>query len=111
MTDVLVAGMAPSYLKYIDGWELQRRIHRDVVDGTCADTLILCEHAGVYTAGKRTVASERPTAGIPVVDVDRGGKITWHGPGQLTGYPIVRLPEPIDVIEHIRRLEQVMIDV
>ena len=111
MTDVHVAGMAPSYLQYIDGWELQRRIHREVVDGSAPDTLILCEHAGVYTAGKRTSASERPTDGTPVVDVDRGGKITWHGPGQLTGYPIVRLPEPVDVIEHVRRLEQLMIDV
>lgn len=111
MTDVLVAGMAPSYLKYIDGWELQRRIHREVVDGSSPDTLILCEHAGVYTAGKRTSATERPTDGTPVVDVDRGGKITWHGPGQLTGYPIVRLQEPVDVIEHVRRLEQLMIDV
>ena len=111
MTDVLVAGMAPSYLKYIDGWEMQRRIHREVVDGSSPDTLILCEHAGVYTAGKRTSATERPTDGTPVVDVDRGGKITWHGPGQLTGYPIVRLQEPVDVIEHVRRLEQLMIDV
>lgn len=111
MTDVLVAGMAPSYLKYIDGWEMQRRIHREVVDGSSPDTLILCEHADVYTAGKRTSATDRPTDGTPVIDVDRGGKITWHGPGQLTGYPIVRLQEPIDVIEHVRRLEKVMIDV
>lgn len=111
MTDVLVAGMAPEYLPYIDGWDLQRRIHRNVVDGSAPDTLILCEHASVFTAGKRTSASERPTDGTPVVDVDRGGKITWHGPGQLTGYPIVRLPEPVDVIEHVRRLEQLMLDV
>lgn len=111
MTDVLVAGMAPDYLPYVDGWDLQRRIHRNVVDGSAPDTLILCEHASVFTAGKRTSASERPTDGTPVVDVDRGGKITWHGPGQLTGYPIVRLPEPVDVIEHVRRLEQLMIDV
>ena len=111
MTDVLVAAMAPSYLPYLDGWELQRRIHRNVVDGTAPGTLILCEHEAVFTAGKRTAASDRPVDGTPVVDVDRGGRITWHGPGQLTGYPIVRLPEPVDVIAHVRRLEQLMIDV
>ncbi|MET1051956.1 MAG: lipoyl(octanoyl) transferase LipB [Mycetocola sp.] len=111
MTDVLIAGLAPSYLAYIDGWELQRRTHRSVAEGSSPDTLILCEHQAVYTAGKRTSPRERPTDGTPVVDVDRGGKITWHGPGQLTGYPILRLPEPVDVIEHVRRLEQVMIDV
>ncbi|WP_411722465.1 lipoyl(octanoyl) transferase LipB [Mycetocola sp.] len=111
MTEVLVAGMAPHFVPYIEGWELQRRTHRDVVDGSAPDTLILCEHHDVFTAGRRTSARERPTDGTPVVDVDRGGKITWHGPGQLTGYPIVRLPEPVDVIEHVRRLEQMMIDV
>lgn len=111
MTDVLIAGTAPSYLPYLDGWELQRRTHRGVVDGTVPDTLILCEHEAVYTAGKRTSSTERPTDGTPVIDVDRGGRITWHGPGQLTGYPILRLPEPVDVIEHVRRLEQLMIDV
>ncbi|MBG6239917.1 lipoyl(octanoyl) transferase [Mycetocola sp. CAN_C7] len=111
MTDVLVAGLAPTYLTYIDGWELQRRTHRSVADGSASDTLILCEHVDVFTAGKRTSSTERPTDGTPVVDVDRGGKITWHGPGQLTCYPILRLPEPVDVIEHVRRLEQVMIDV
>lgn len=111
MTEVLVAATAPAYLPYLDGWDLQRRIHRAVVDGSAGDTLILCEHEAVFTAGKRTSASERPTDGTPVIDVDRGGKITWHGPGQLTGYPIVRLPEPVDVIEHVRRLEQLMIDV
>lgn len=111
MTELLIAGMAPSYVPYIDGWELQRRTHRNVVDGTASDTLILCEHESVFTAGRRTSAGERPTDGTPVVDVDRGGKITWHGPGQLTGYPILRLPEPVDVIVHVRRLEQLMIDV
>ncbi|MET0934099.1 MAG: lipoyl(octanoyl) transferase LipB [Mycetocola sp.] len=111
MTEVLVAGMAPHYVPYLEGWDLQRSTHRAVVAGSAPDTLILCEHADVFTAGRRTSADERPTDGTPVVDVDRGGKITWHGPGQLTGYPIVRLPEPVDVIEHVRRLEQVMIDV
>ena len=111
MTELVLAGMAPRYLPYIEGWELQRRTHRGVVNGTSPDTLILCEHQSVFTAGRRTSVAERPTDGTPVVDVDRGGGITWHGPGQLTGYPIVRLQEPVDVIDHIRRLEQVMIDV
>jgi lipoyl(octanoyl) transferase len=74
------------------------------------DTVLLLEHAAVYTAGKRTEPHERPFDGTPVIDVDRGGKITWHGPGQLVGYPIVRLPDPIDVVAHVRRLEQVLMD-
>ena len=73
--------------------------------------MLLLEHSPVYTAGKRTEAHERPFDGTPVVDVDRGGKITWHGPGQLVGYPIMALPIPIDVVAHVRRLEQLMIDV
>ena len=73
------------------------------------DTVLLLEHAAVYTAGKRTEPHERPFDGTPVIDVDRGGKITWHGPGQLVGYPIVRLPDPIDVVAHVRRLEEMMI--
>ena len=87
---------------YLDGWALQRRIHAEVVDGARPDTLLLMEHEPVYTAGARTARHERPTDGTPVVDVDRGGKITWHGPGQLVGYPIVRLPEPLDVVAHVR---------
>lgn len=111
MLDIVTPGLAPHLVPYLDGWELQRRIHTDVVSGTRQDTLILLEHEAVYTAGKRTEAHERPTDGTPVVDVDRGGKITWHGPGQLVGYPIVRLPEPMDVVAHVRRLERVLIDV
>ncbi|HZU93197.1 MAG TPA: lipoyl(octanoyl) transferase LipB [Microbacterium sp.] len=111
MLDILTPGLAPSYVPYLDGWELQRRTHADVVAGTRPDTLILLEHEAVYTAGKRTEAHERPQDGTPVVDVDRGGKITWHGPGQLVGYPIVRLPEPMDVVAHVRRLERLLIDV
>jgi lipoyl(octanoyl) transferase len=72
--------------------------------------MIVLEHEAVYTAGKRTEAHERPTDGTPVIDVDRGGKITWHGPGQLVGYPIVRLHEPIDVVEHVRRIERLLIE-
>lgn len=111
MLDLLTPGLAPNFVPYTEGWELQRRVHADVVDGTRPDTLILLEHEAVYTAGKRTEAHERPQDGTPVVDVDRGGKITWHGPGQLVGYPIVRLSEPMDVVAHVRRLERLLIDV
>src|SRR6201996_9687059 len=90
---------------------MQREIHDARVDGAVPDTVILLEHPAVYTAGKRTEDSERPTDGTPVIDVDRGGKITWHGPGQLVGYPIVRLPDPIDVVAYVRRLEGVMLAV
>jgi lipoyl(octanoyl) transferase len=111
MLDILTAGLAPAYVPYLDGWELQRRIHHEVVDAARPDTLILLEHEAVYTAGKRTEPQERPQDGTPVIDVDRGGKITWHGPGQLVGYPIVRLPEPMDVVAHVRRLERLLIDI
>lgn len=90
-------------------WQLQRELHNSVVEGTSPDTILLVEHEPVYTAGRRTEPFERPLDGTPVVDVDRGGKITWHGPGQLVGYPIVRLPAALDVIPHVRRLEQVII--
>jgi lipoyl(octanoyl) transferase len=96
---------------YLDAWEQQRRIHAEVVSGERPDTMLLLEHPAVYTAGKRTEPHERPFDGTPVVDVDRGGKITWHGPGQIVGYPIVRLPEPVDVVGHVRRLEQALIEV
>lgn len=109
MLDILRAGLAPDYVPYLDGWALQRAVHTEVVAGTRPDTLLLLEHESVYTAGKRTEAHERPTDGTPVIDVDRGGKITWHGPGQLVGYPIVRLPEPMDVVAHVRRLEGLLI--
>ncbi|MCU1624742.1 MAG: lipoate-protein ligase [Frankiales bacterium] len=98
-------------VSYDDGWALQQRLHEQVADGTLGDLVLLLEHEAVYTAGKRTEAWERPTDGSRVVDVDRGGKITWHGPGQVTGYPIVRLPDPVDVVAYVRRLEQVLIDV
>ncbi len=111
MLEILTAGLAPAYVPYTAGWDLQRDIHADVVSGTRPDTLILLEHEAVYTAGKRTEPQERPHDGTPVIDVDRGGKITWHGPGQLVGYPIVRLPEPMDVVAHVRRLERILIDV
>ncbi|ALX66881.1 lipoyl(octanoyl) transferase LipB [Microbacterium sp. XT11] len=111
MLDILIPGLAPALVPYSEGWELQRRIHADVVSGARPDTLLLLEHEAVYTAGKRTEEHERPKDGTPVIDVDRGGKITWHGPGQLVGYPIVRLPEPMDVVAHVRRLERLLIEV
>lgn len=110
MLEIVEAGLAPHFVPYHDGWALQRRVHAQVVSGQRPDTLILLEHEAVYTAGKRTEPQERPTDGTPVIDVDRGGKITWHGPGQLVGYPIVRLPEPVDVVAHVRRLERLLID-
>ncbi|MFM6974805.1 MAG: lipoyl(octanoyl) transferase LipB [Agromyces sp.] len=103
-------GVGTEFHAYLPMWERQRAIHHEVVAGTRPDTLLLLEHEPVYTAGKRTEDSERPTDGTPVVDVDRGGKITWHGPGQLVGYPIVRLPDPIDVVAHVRRLEDLLIE-
>jgi lipoyl(octanoyl) transferase len=96
---------------YTEAWAEQQRLHALRVAGTGPDTILLLEHPDVYTAGRRTEAWERPFDGTPVVDVDRGGKITWHGPGQLVGYPIVRLPDPRDVVAHVRRLESVLIDV
>lgn len=110
MPEFLNAGLAPSFVDYEAGWELQRSIHTEVASGTRPDTVILLEHTPVYTAGKRTEDSERPQDGTPVIDVDRGGKITWHGPGQLIGYPIMQLPRPIDVVGYVRWLEQVLID-
>ncbi|MDQ6896984.1 MAG: lipoyl(octanoyl) transferase LipB [Actinomycetota bacterium] len=108
---VVHVGFAPDYVDYQRAWDLQRELHAKVVAGAEPDTTLLLEHAAVYTAGKRTEPHERPLDGTPVVDVDRGGKITWHGPGQIVGYPIVRLPAPIDVVAHVRRLEEMMIRV
>lgn len=95
---------------YQQAWDQQRTWHSEVVDGA-PDLLWLLEHPPVYTAGRRTEPLDRPFDGTPVIDVDRGGKITWHGPGQLVGYPIVRLPDPIDVVAHVRRMEAMLIDV
>ena len=104
-------GFAPDFVPYVDGWDEQRRVHGLVADGSQEDTLLLLEHESVYTAGRRTEPFDRPFDGTPVVDVDRGGKITWHGPGQLTGYPILKLADPIDVVAYVRRLESALIDV
>lgn len=94
---------------YQEAWDLQRELHADVKAGA-EGTVLLLEHPPVYTAGKRTEPHERPQDGTPVVDVDRGGKITFHGPGQLVGYPIVKLPESVYVVDYVRRLEQALID-
>ncbi|MEY4137505.1 MAG: lipoyl(octanoyl) transferase LipB [Actinomycetota bacterium] len=104
-------GFGDSAVEYQAGWDLQREVHAQVVAGELPDTVLLLEHQPVYTAGRRTEDFERPLDGTPVVDVDRGGKITWHGLGQLVGYPIVRLPDPIDVIAHVRRIEAMLIEV
>lgn len=111
MVDFVVTGLSANSVPYVEALELQRATHRAVVSGSSPDTVILLEHPSVYTAGKRTEDSERPTDGTPVIDVDRGGKITWHGPGQLVGYPILRLAEPVDVVGYVRRLEGMLIDV
>lgn len=108
--EFLTLGLDPDFIGYEDAWEFQRQIHAEVAAGRRPDTVILLEHSSVFTAGKRTEDSERPTDGTPVIDVDRGGKITWHGPGQLVGYPIMKLPMPIDVVGYVRWLEQVLID-
>ncbi|BDS49102.1 lipoyl(octanoyl) transferase LipB [Rhodoluna sp. KAS3] len=109
MPDFLTAGLSPDFIGYEEGWQLQREIHTRVVAHEIPDTVILLEHSSVFTAGKRTEDSERPVDGTPVIDVDRGGKITWHGPGQLVGYPIMKLPRPIDVVGYVRWLEEVLI--
>jgi lipoyl(octanoyl) transferase len=94
---------------YAEAWQIQRELHAEVAAGHRPDSVILLEHVSVYTAGKRTELHERPIDGTPVIDVDRGGKITWHGPGQLVGYPIVRLPDSVLVVDYVRRLEEAII--
>jgi lipoyl(octanoyl) transferase len=98
-------------VEYREAWDLQRRVHARRVADEVPDSCLLLEHEPVYTAGKRTAVSDRPFGdpGAPVIDVDRGGKITWHGPGQLTGYPIIKLREPLDVVAYVRALEEAMI--
>ncbi|MDD4867654.1 MAG: lipoyl(octanoyl) transferase LipB [Mycobacterium sp.] len=97
-------------IEYRAAWQLQRELADARVAGG-ADTLLLLEHPAVYTAGRRTQPHERPVDGTPVLETDRGGKITWHGPGQLVGYPIVGLTEPLDVVNYVRRLEEALIKV
>ena len=105
--DVIRTGLLP----YEQALARQRTLHEERVADQRPDTVLLLEHPSVYTAGKRTEDWERPTDGTPVVDTDRGGRITWHGPGQLVGYPIVKLAEPVDVVAYVRRVEQLLIDI
>jgi lipoyl(octanoyl) transferase len=111
VVDYVVTGLSANSVPYSTALEMQRAVHGDVASGRAPDTVLLLEHPSVYTAGKRTEPHERPSDGTPVIDVDRGGKITWHGPGQLVGYPIVRLADPVDVVAYVRRLEGMLIDV
>jgi lipoyl(octanoyl) transferase len=106
-------GIGADAIDYSAAWELQRQVHERRVAGQIPDTCLLLEHQPVYTAGKRTSPFDRPVGdpGAPVIDVDRGGKITWHGPGQLVGYPIVALDEPLDVVGYVRLIEDAMIGV
>lgn len=96
---------------YQVGWDLQKEIQENVINSKLENTLLLLEHSSVYTAGRRTEISDRPIDGTPVIDVDRGGKITWHGPGQLVGYPIIKLKNSTDVVGFVRELETALISV
>ncbi|MEY3103625.1 MAG: lipoyl(octanoyl) transferase LipB [Candidatus Nanopelagicaceae bacterium] len=98
-------------IDYEQAWELQREIHREVADGKRPNTLLLLEHPPIFTAGRRTLDSERPLDGSKVIDVDRGGKITFHGPGQIVGYPIIKLRDSFDVVGFVRELENSLIEV
>ena len=98
-------------VEYQKAWDVQRTIHAEVVSGVRPNTLLLLEHPSVYTAGRRTDDAERPADGTPVIDVDRGGRITWHGPGQLVGYPIVKLQKPTELVGFVREIESALIRV
>jgi len=98
-------------MEYQEAWDFQRTIHEEIASGSRPNTLLLLEHPSVYTAGRRTEAAERPADGTPVIDVDRGGRITWHGPGQLVGYPIVKLQKPTELVGFVREIEAALIRV
>jgi lipoyl(octanoyl) transferase len=102
-------GLGEYLVDYHQAWQLQRELHENVVTGQAPDTVLLLEHLPVYTAGRRTAHDDRPTDDTEVIDVDRGGRITWHGPGQLVGYPIVQLAGSMDVVAYVRRLEEALI--
>lgn len=108
-----VAGLGADAVDYLAAWDVQREVHAAVVSGELSDTVLLLEHPPVFTAGKRTDPHERPVdpGGAAVIDVDRGGKITFHGPGQLVGYPIVTLPDHVKVVDYVRRVEEALIAV
>ena len=98
-------------IDYQEAWDLQIELAQQRAAEEISDTLVVLEHPSIYTAGKRTQPEDRPTNGLPVIDVDRGGRITWHGPGQLVIYPIIKLADPIDVVDYVRRMEEALIHV
>lgn len=110
-TETAIALTRHGLIDYEKAWNVQRTIHSEVAEKLRPNTLLLLQHPSVYTAGRRTDASERPQDGTPVIDVDRGGKITWHGPGQLVGYPIVRLAKPTELVGFVREIERGLIAV
>lgn len=110
-SDSAIALSRHGLVDYQKAWESQKAIHQDVVNGKRPNTLLLLEHPSVFTAGRRTQDSEKPTDGTPVIDVDRGGRITWHGPGQLVGYPIVKLINPTELVGFVREIEAGLISV
>ena len=107
--NAVIAISRSGLVDYQKAWDVQRTIHAEVASGERPNTLLLLEHPSVYTAGRRTDAAERPNDGTPVIDVDRGGRITWHGPGQLVGYPIVRLQKPTELVGFVREIEAALI--
>ena len=109
--DSAIALSRHGLVDYQKAWESQKSIHQEVADGIRPNTLLLLEHPSVFTAGRRTDESERPTDGTPVINVDRGGRITWHGPGQLVGYPIVKLRKPTELVGFVREIESGLIAV
>lgn len=107
--NAVIALSRSGLVEYQKAWDVQRTVHEEVASGSRPNTLLLLEHPSVYTAGRRTDAAERPNDGTPVIDVDRGGRITWHGPGQLVGYPIVRLQKPTELVGFVREIEAALI--
>lgn len=103
-------GFGAEAVEYQSAWDRQKLLHQKVVEGTHQNMVALLEHQSVYTAGRSTQSSDRPKNEAKVFDIDRGGRITWHGPGQLVGYPIMRLPDPIDIVAHVRRIELLLIE-
>jgi lipoyl(octanoyl) transferase len=110
-TNATIALSRHGLVEYQKAWDVQRTIHAEVAAGSRPNTLLLLEHPSVYTAGRRTDEAERPADGTPVIDVDRGGRITWHGPGQLVGYPIVKLQKPTELVGFVREIESALIRV
>lgn len=110
-TELSIDTLRLGTLHYQAAWDLQKSIHHEVANGTRRNSLLLLEHLPIYTAGRRTLAEERPVDGSEVIDVDRGGKITFHGPGQIVGYPIVRLRESENVVGFVREIETTLIDI